>query len=50
MRQLDDGELQEIATEKMQGFTNAEIAEDRGCSERTVERKLNLIRKIWEAS
>ncbi len=50
MTQLDDSELQEIATQKMQGYTNAEIARQRDCAERTVEGKLQLIRAIWEAA
>ncbi len=45
---LGDQELQEIAVLKMQGESNAEIADRRGCTLRTVERKLALIRKIWE--
>ena len=48
LRQLDDRELQEIASRKMQGYTSAEIARERDCSRRTVERKLNLIRRIWQ--
>ena len=47
--QLDDRSLQETAIRKLEGYTNAEIAHQRGCTERTVERKLRLIRKIWEA-
>jgi len=46
--QLDDRSLQEIAIRKLEGCTNAEIAHQRGCTERTVERKLKLIRKIWQ--
>ena len=40
-------ELQQIACDRMAGFTNAEIAQRLGCSVRSVERQLNLIRKIW---
>jgi DNA-directed RNA polymerase specialized sigma24 family protein len=40
--------LRAIALWKMEGFTNAEIAAKLGCLERTVERKLRLIRQIWE--
>ena len=29
----------------MEGYSNAEIAEKLGCSERTVERRLHLIRE-----
>lgn len=31
---------------KLEGYTNAEIAERRNRSERTIERKLRLIRKL----
>jgi RNA polymerase sigma factor (sigma-70 family) len=44
---LDDPGLQEIAIQKLEGYSNAEIADQRGCTERTIERKLTLIRKIW---
>jgi len=41
-------ELQSVALWKMEGFTNAEIAQRLGCVAGTVERKLRVIRKIWE--
>jgi hypothetical protein len=31
----------------MEGFSNAEIAAALDCSPRSVERKLDVIRKIW---
>jgi DNA-binding NarL/FixJ family response regulator len=31
----------------MEGFTNAEIAAQWGKAERTIERKLALVRQIW---
>lgn len=40
-------EFVEIALKKFEGFTNAEIAQELGCVERTVERKLEIIRKTW---
>jgi RNA polymerase sigma factor (sigma-70 family) len=39
----------EIALLKMEGYGNTEIAERLSCSVSTVERKLNLTRKIWES-
>jgi len=36
LTQLDDRGLREIVLHKMEGFTNAAIAQDRGCTERTV--------------
>lgn len=44
---LPSQELIELALLKMEGFTNNEIAKRWRKAERTVERKLNLIRKIW---
>jgi DNA-directed RNA polymerase specialized sigma24 family protein len=41
-------ELQPVALAKMEGFANAEIAEQLLCSVRTIERRLQLIRRIWE--
>jgi DNA-directed RNA polymerase specialized sigma24 family protein len=44
---LKDATLRSIAVWKWDGYTSQEIAAMLGCAERTVERKLNLIRKIW---
>ncbi len=49
LERLGRPHLQAIAVAKMEGYTNAEIARRLGCSVRTVERGLNLIRKKWEA-
>ncbi len=46
MRALDSEELTRLATWKLEGFTNDEIAAKCERTTRTVERKLNLIRKI----
>ncbi len=43
---LRDGPLRQIAVWKMEGLTNGEIAHRLGRVERTVERKLTLIRKL----
>lgn len=45
---LGDGQLREIAVGKMEGFSNAEIATRLGCSERTIERRLHLIRETCQ--
>lgn len=45
---LEDRELQEIAILKLEGFTNTEIAERLDCGERTVKRRLAVIRRVWE--
>jgi hypothetical protein len=42
-------DLRRIALWKLEGYTNAEIAArpEMRCAERTVERKLRLIRETW---
>jgi DNA-directed RNA polymerase specialized sigma24 family protein len=45
---LEDAALQSLALRKMEGYTNSELAVQLGCSLRTVERKLRLIRQIWK--
>ena len=42
---LGDGQLREIAVGKLEGFSNGELAERLDCSERTIERRLHLIRE-----
>jgi RNA polymerase sigma-70 factor (ECF subfamily) len=46
--ELLDDELQGFAALRMMGHTNREVAELLRCSERKVERKLQLIRAVWE--
>jgi len=45
---LADDELQRLAIDKLDGFTNREISERFGISLRSVERQLQLIRRIWK--
>lgn len=45
---LDEDE-RAIALFKLMGCTNREVAANCGCTERKVERKLQLIRKTWES-
>jgi DNA-directed RNA polymerase specialized sigma24 family protein len=45
---LSDPELRSVALWKMEGYTNAEIAAKLGCVTGTVERKLRVIRSIWD--
>jgi DNA-directed RNA polymerase specialized sigma24 family protein len=49
LARLDDERLGALALRKMEGYTNGEIAAQLGCSPRTVERKLELIRELWQA-
>jgi DNA-directed RNA polymerase specialized sigma24 family protein len=44
---LGDPQLCSIALWKMEGYTDEEIATRLGCTVRTVQRKLLLIRNIW---
>jgi DNA-directed RNA polymerase specialized sigma24 family protein len=45
---LPDEDLRQVARLRVEEYTNAEIAQRLGCTERTVERKLALIRGFWE--
>lgn len=47
---LPSDELRRIAKLRLDEHTNAEIASQLGCTERTVERKLALIRSYWESA
>ena len=47
---LGDETLRRIALQRMEGFTNVEIAARLGCSLRTVTNKLKLIRMRWEGA
>jgi DNA-directed RNA polymerase specialized sigma24 family protein len=50
-RRLRDGlkgeALRRVLDLRLEGYTRAEIAQSLGCSERTVKRKLELIREAW---
>ena len=48
LERLGNPNLEALAVAKMEGYTNEEIAERFGCSVRTVERQLRLIRKTWQ--
>jgi DNA-directed RNA polymerase specialized sigma24 family protein len=48
LERLDSPELRSVALLKVEGFGNEEIAGQLGCGLRTVERRLRLIRSIWE--
>jgi DNA-directed RNA polymerase specialized sigma24 family protein len=45
---LEKEELRSVALWKLEGFTNEEIAAKLGCVSRTIERKLHLIRRLWD--
>jgi len=50
LRRLPDDSLREVATLKIGSYTNAEIADRLGLSERTIERKLVAIRAVFDES
>jgi DNA-directed RNA polymerase specialized sigma24 family protein len=45
---LDDPTLKTIAGRRLEGYSSEEIAAELGTSARTVDRKLGLIRAIWQ--
>jgi DNA-directed RNA polymerase specialized sigma24 family protein len=48
MDRLGDDELRAVAQAKLEGYSNEEIARQRGCVVRTVERRLRIIRGLWK--
>jgi DNA-directed RNA polymerase specialized sigma24 family protein len=48
LERLGNDELRSIAVWKMEGYGNEEIAAKLGCVPRTVERKLAVIRGLWQ--
>lgn len=48
LNMLPDDQLRLIATQKLEGYRNAEIAKRHQVGVRTIERKLALIRSIWK--
>ncbi len=48
MRLLEDDRLRQIAQCKLEGYTNEEIGQKLGLVCRSIERKLQRIREIWE--
>ena len=48
LMRLQDDELRRVATWKLEGYSNAEIAKKLSCVERTVERRLRIIRQTWQ--
>jgi RNA polymerase sigma factor (sigma-70 family) len=48
VREMNDEVLGTIVQRKLEGYTHEEIADELGCSPRTVIRKLKRIRQEWE--
>lgn len=49
IQSLEDETLKKIVLLTLEGYTNSEIAEKLGVVRRTIERKLKIVREIWEA-
>jgi DNA-directed RNA polymerase specialized sigma24 family protein len=47
LERLGDDVLRQVAVRTLEGYSTAEIAEQLGCLQRTVQRKLKAIRAIW---
>jgi DNA-directed RNA polymerase specialized sigma24 family protein len=45
---LPDGAMRLVAQRKVEGYSHQDIARELGVVERTVERKLKLVRQIWQ--
>jgi RNA polymerase sigma factor (sigma-70 family) len=48
LARLDNPDLVRVTGLKMEGYTNDEIAGQLNCTTRTVERRLRIIRGLWE--
>ncbi len=46
---LDDESLRQVASLKLDGWSAAEIADELGVSKRTIERRLLIVKRKWEA-
>jgi DNA-directed RNA polymerase specialized sigma24 family protein len=46
---LDDPELEALVWLKLEGHTNEEIAERLGYTRRTIQRMLQVVRRLWES-
>jgi DNA-directed RNA polymerase specialized sigma24 family protein len=44
---LERREVQLVALLRVEGYTNEEIAQQLGCTRRSVQRRINLIREVW---
>ena len=48
LHKLEAPELRELAMDRLSGYTNEEIATKQGRSVRTIERRLAMVRSVWE--
>jgi DNA-directed RNA polymerase specialized sigma24 family protein len=47
LERLPSAELRAVAQGKLEGYTNEQLASRLGCVARTIERRLRLIRNVW---
>jgi len=47
-KSLDDQQLKDVALLRIEGFEDSEIAKKLNCSRRTVQRRLEIIRRHWK--
>lgn len=45
---IDEPDLKEVALLRVEGYNDSEIADRLNCSRRTVQRRLKMIRQLWE--
>ncbi len=45
---LDDPTLQQVVTLRLEGYTDNEVADRLKCSRRTVQRRLEVVRRHWD--
>ena len=45
---LDNDQLKDVVALRLEGYNDAEIARQLNCSRRTVQRRLEIIRRHWE--
>ena len=50
LEKLDDPQLRQIGWLKIEGYNDQEIADQLGCARRTVQRKVERIRRAWQQS
>ena len=50
LAKLKTPDLEMVALLKVDGYTDEQVAERLGCSRRTVQRRLRLIRRLWSST
>lgn len=50
LAKLESPDLEMVALLKVEGYTDEQVADRLGCSRRTVQRRLNIIRRLWSSA